>query len=55
MLSKDFEKVYRNEFPSIDFNLYLEDCNAVEIFNVIASLKEKKIADIVEHCKFILK
>ena len=51
---KKIEKVYHNEIRCFD-TLYLEDCKAVEFFNIIASLKEKKNADIFEHCSFLKK
>ena len=42
-LSENFENGYHNEIPCLDFTLYLEDCNGIEIFNIFASLKEKKV------------
>ena len=52
---KKFGNVYHNEISSFDFTLHLEDCNAVDFFRFIASLKVKNSGDIFENCNFFLK
>ena len=41
--SKNFKKCYHNEIPSLELILNLEDCIALQIFNIFAGLKEKKV------------
>ena len=54
-MSEKLENGYQIETPGFDLILYLEELNAVEVFNNISSPKEEKSADIFEHGNFLVK